>query len=453
LNDFTSGNAARQILLFSLPMLVGNLFQQIYSMADAVVVGRYVSGASLAAIGVSMNLLFFLISVLMGLTTGASVVISQFFGAGRHDSVRRTVSTSVIFLSALSAVITVLGVLFAPFLIGLLKAPPEIFSDAVLYFRILMGGTVFLVFFNMYTAYLRALGDSRSPLYILIFCTLLNIGLDLLFVLRFGLGVAGVASATVISQALSAVLCFLYAKYRVPLLSAKEMAFDGTLLKAILKYGFPAAIQLSLVTLANLSITRLINSFGPAAIAGITAAARIDQLAIMPVSNLSMALSTFVAQNMGAGKEDRAKQGFRHVLVYMLVVSVAISALLIAFGPQLVSLFLNEGEALTADILRVGLKDLNILVLFYFFFAFLFAFNGFFRGVGDAVIAMVFPVSSLALRAASAYALVEYAAMGPEALAWSIPVGWGLCSLASWVYYKKRLWAGKVIARPTAQAR
>lgn len=447
MNDFTSGNAAKQILLFSLPMVVGNLFQQLYSMADAVVVGRYVSGNALAAVGVGMNLLHFLLAVLIGLTTGASVVISQFYGAKRPDRVRATVSTSIIFLAVFSVVVSVAGVALSPFFMRLLKASPEIFDDAVLYTRILMAGMAFPIFFNMYTAYLRALGDSRSPLYILIFCTLLNIGLDLLFVLRFGMGVYGAAVATLCAQAASALLCFAYAQRHVPLLNVRRLEFDGELLRAILKYGTPAALQLSLVTLANLTITRLINSFGAAAMAGVTAAARIDQLAIMPVSNISMALSTFVAQNMGAGQERRARKGLRLALIYMLILSALITAGLMLWGTPLISLFLNENETGTPEILRVGLEYLNILVIFYFLFAFLFGFNGFYRGVGDAMIAMAFPVASLAIRTISAYMLVDYAHMGPEALAWSIPIGWGLTSLASYIYYKKRLWAGKVIAR------
>ncbi len=269
MNDFTRGNAAKQIFFFSLPMLLGNIFQQVYSMADAVVVGRYVSGHALAAVGVSMNLLHFLGAALIGLTTGASIVISQFYGARQPGNVRKTVTTSIVFLSVLSVLAAVLGIVFAPWCMRLLRAAPEIFDDAVLYTRIVMAGMVFPIFFNMYIAYLRALGDSRNPLYILIFCTLLNIGLDLLFVLQFGLGVAGVAIATIIAQAVSVFLCFVYTKRSVPLLRAERGGFDRVLLSAILKYGTPAAIQLSLVTLASLTITRLINSFGPAAMAGV----------------------------------------------------------------------------------------------------------------------------------------------------------------------------------------
>jgi len=199
-----------------------------------------------------------------------------------------------------------------------------------------------------------------------------------------------------------------------------------------------------MVSLAHLFITRLINSFGSAAMAGITAVSRIDQLAIMPIATLSMAMSTFVAQNMGAGLENRAQKCFKISMIYTLSLAVCISALLMAFAPQLISMFLNQADESYSEILRFGTNYLNIMVIFYFLFAFLFTFNGFFRGVGDAKIAMVFPAISLTIRTVSAYILVGVFDMGPEALAWSIPMGWIVSSIASWVYYKKRLWVGKV---------
>ncbi len=445
MNDFTKGSIIQQLVSFSIPMLIGNVFQQLYSMVDAVVVGRYVSGTALAAVGVSMNVLNFLVAVLIGLTTGASVLISQFYGAKQREKLERTVSTSIVFLAVLSMVIAIVGIVFSPTFLHILNAPPEMMDDAVLYMRIIMAGMLFPIFYNMYTAYLRALGDSRSPLFILICCTALNTGLDLLFVIRFDWGVAGAAAATIIAQFMSVLLCFVYVWKRVPLLHVKKLAFDRGLFGLVLIYGIPAAIQLSLVTLASLTITRLINSFGTAAMAGITAASKIDQMAIMPVSNINMALSTFVGQNMGAGQETRARKGFRSAVLIMVCIAALISLLIIIFGPRLIALFLNEEDINTAEILRVGLDYLNIIAVFYFLFAFLFAFNGFFRGVGDAVIAMVFPVVSLILRAAAAHLLVRFAGMGPEALAWSIPIGWGVTSLASFVYYKKRMWAGKMV--------
>ena len=444
MNNFTEGNITKQIIFFSVPMLIGSLFQQTYSMVDAIIVGRFIGGSSLAAVGISITAFFFLTSILIGLTTGASVLISQFYGAEKFDELQLTLSTSIIFLAVFSVVITILGIVFTPLILRALDTPVDVFEDAQLYMRIVMGGTVFPVFYNMYTAYMRALGDSRRPLYILIFSNLLNIVLNLLFVVVYGFGLGAIALTTVISQAAATILCILYTKKRVPLLCVDKYTFDRELFGLILKYGVPAAVQLSLVSLASLTITRLINSFGSAAIAAITAVGRIDQMAILPISTLSLALSTFVAQNMGAGLEDRAKKGLHITMLLMVTLAVLISATLMLFSPYLVSLFINQADPEAYDILLIGQRYLNILVVFYFLFAFLFGFNGFFRGAGDAVIAMVFPVASLTIRTVSAYGLVNIAGMGPEALAWSIPIGWGLCSAASFVYYKKRLWAGKI---------
>jgi putative MATE family efflux protein len=445
MKNFTTGNIAKQIVIFSLPMLVGSMFQQMYGVVDAVVVGRFLGGDALAAVGVSMSAFFFLTAALFGLTTGASVIISQFFGSKQHDKLERAMSTSVLFLAGLAAAITALGVVLTPAILRGLGAPEEIFAQASIYMRIQMGGLVFPIFFNMYTAYLRALGNSRSPLYILMFSTTLNALLNILFVVVLGLGIAAVSVGTVISQGVAAVLCYLYIRKNVPLLRVSKLVFDKQLFVSVLKYGTPAALQLSLVSLAMLTITRLINSFGAAAMAGITAAGRIDQIAILPVSTLSLALSTFVAQNMGAGLEDRARKGLSTTLLYMVLLAAATSAILIITGPWLISMFIDQTDPNVTEILHTGQTYLSIMVIFYFLFAILFAFNGFFRGAGDAVIAMVFPVCSLTIRTLSAYALVYLGGMGPEALAWSIPIGWAVTSLASWVYYRKRLWVGKVV--------
>jgi len=444
MRDFTQGSISKPLISFAAPMIIGNLFQQLYSIVDAIIVGRFVGGGALAAVGISMGVVIFLTSTLIGFTTGAAVVISQFFGAKKHDRLKNTVSVSVLFMLALSIVLTVLGIVLAPYLLRLLGTDPEIFDDALLYLRIMMSGIVFTMFYNMYGAYLRALGDSRRPLYILIFTVILS-GILTYYLVGFrGMGVGGAAASTVFAQALAAVLGYLYTRLYVPLLNIKKLFFDSELFGLILKYGTPAAIQMSMVSLAHLFITRLINSFGSAAMAGITAVSRIDQLAIMPIATLSMAMSTFVAQNMGAGLESRAQKCFKVSMVYTLSLAVCISALLMAFAPQLISLFLNQADESYSDILRIGTNYLNIMVIFYFLFAFLFTFNGFFRGVGDAKIAMIFPAVSLTIRTVSAYILVGFFDMGPEALAWSIPMGWSVSSIASWIYYKKRLWVGKV---------
>ena len=444
MKDFTTGSISKPLIAFAAPMIIGNLFQQLYSIVDAIIVGRFVGGGALAAVGISMSVLMLLIAMLIGLTTGAAVVIAQFYGAKQYDKLNSSVSVSIIFLAGLSVVLTILGIIFAPSLLRVLNTDPEIFDDALTYLRIMLCGVVFTVFYNMYTSYLRALGDSRRPLYILIFTVVLSGVLTLYLVIIRGMGVMGAAASSVFAQFLAMVLCYLYSRRYAPLLIVKKLSFDYERFRMIIKYGAPAALQMSFVSLAAFLITRLINSFGPAAMAGITAVTRIDALAIMPIATLSMAMSTFVAQNMGAGLEERARKCFRITLVYMVLFAVGLSIVLMLFAPQLISLFLDQGDASSPEILRIGTNYLNVIVMFYFLFAILFAFNGFFRGVGDATIAMVFPVISLTIRTLSAYGMVSVLNMGPEALAWSMPIGWVISGAASLVYYKKRLWAGKV---------
>ena len=447
MKDFTKGKIAKQLILFALPMLLGNLFQQMYSVVDMIVVGRFVSGDALAAVGVSMNIATFIVSVFLGLNTGASILISQFFGAKDHERLKKTVAVSILILLCMSIAIMIVVTPLIPPLLRLLNTNEDIFEDSVVYLRILILGIFFPVIYNMYNAYMRALGDSRRPLYFLICATIINVGLDLFFVIVLDMGVAGAAIATVIAQTAAAFVCFIYATRYVPLLRVKKLVFDGALARLVLRYGAPAALQLSIVSFAQLTITRLINSFGSAAMAGITAATRIDQFAILPIQNISMAMATFVAQNMGADLEDRARKGFHTALLYMVGCALIMTAILMVFSHQLIALFVDQGDRSAPEILRIGGEYLNIMVVFYFMFAFLFAFNGFLRGVGDAMMAMVFPVISLTTRALSAYALVGFAGMGPEALSWSIPIGWGLSSFLSWVYYKKRLWVGKVATK------
>jgi putative MATE family efflux protein len=444
MNDFTKGNISRQLLFFAAPMLIGNVFQQLYNIVDALVVGRFVGGGALAAVGVSMTIALFFISALIGLTNGAAIVIAQFFGAKQYDRLRSAMSVSLVFYVGVSIVLSIFGFIFAPNMLRLLNASPEIFDDALIYLRIIMGGMVFPVFYNVYIAYLRALGDTRRPLYILIFTVCLSAALTFLFVITLNMGVAGAAISTVFAQMVATVLCFSYARRFAPLLSVHKLTFELKLFKTILKYGLPSSMQLSFISLATLFITRLINFFGPAAMAGITAVTRLDALAIMPIVTLGMALSTFVAQNMGAGIEERAQKGFRVSIGYMLLFAVTISGILMVFAPELISLFLNQDDANSPEILRVGQSYLSIMVIFYFLFAFLSAFNSFFRGVGDAIIAMIFPMLSLTTRTLSAYGLVHIAGMGPEALAWSIPIGWGISIICCFTYYKKRLWVGKI---------
>ena len=442
--DFTSGNPMKQIFSFALPMLVGNLLQQLYSMADTIVVGRFVSGTALAAVGSSNSIIQFLVSILVGLTVGASVVISQFYGAKKDAELKQTVSTSIVFLAVFSIVVTIGGVIGAGPLLRFLGVDDIIFEDARMYLMIIMAGVTFPVYFNMYMAYMRALGDSKSPLYILLFSTTLNIGLDVWFVAGFGWGVAGAAIATIASQALAMVFCIWVAVRKIEQLRVNKITFDKTIFKLILNYGVPTSIQLSITSLASMTIMRLVNSFGAIVVAGFSAGLRVENFALMPLSNIFTAISTFVGQNMGADKEDRAREGLWAGVKLMLIIGVITSVLLLIFGRFFMAQFVNEGDVNAAAIINEGTVYLSIISLFYVLFGIFFAFNGFFRGVGDAVVVMVLTIVSLCIRTASAHFLAANFGMGISSVAWSIPIGWGLCAVFAFFYYKMGWWKGKV---------
>ncbi|MDR2898799.1 MAG: MATE family efflux transporter [Clostridiales bacterium] len=445
MNDFTTGNPAKLILKFSIPLLIGNLFQQLYNMADAIIVGRYVSGNALAAVGSSGALLNFLVAVLIGLTTGSSVVISQLFGAKKFDELRNAVSTSIIFLGGLTLIMTAVGVFGAEFFMNILDVPMDIRDDAKTYIQIFMGGIIFPIYYNMYMAYLRALGDSRTPLYFLMFSVLLKVVLDMLFVAVFGMGVPGAAVATVISQALAFVATYYYAQRKSPILRIHKLTFDKRIFGLIVKFGLPAAVQMSVTNIGHLSIMRLVNSFGSVVVAGYTAATKIENIAMMPLSNLSAAISTFVGQNMGAGNEDRAKKGLFSGMMITLIIGAILTAFIFIAGNTLIAQFVNVEDIHAANIISVGTEYMFIMAMFYLLFGVFFSYNGFFRGAGDPVIVMVLTIASLAIRVICAYILNGLFDMGVSAVAWSIPIGWFTCTVAAIIYYRAGKWKGKSV--------
>jgi len=443
LKDFTKGNLAKQLLVFTIPVLLGSLFQQLYSIADAIVVGKFISGGALAAVGSSIAVVNFINGSLLGLTTGASIVISHHYGAGEEQKLNRTLSTSMIFLIIVSTVLSVLGYILTPTLLRMLSTPVEIFEIAVIYQRITLIGIVFPALFNMYSSYMRALGDSKHPLYIMIASSILNILLDYIFVAFLGWGVTGVAVATIISQATAILMCVVIIRKSTPILKIEKFVFDKEIFPLILRNSVPAAIQMSTTSLISLSITRLVNSFGELAAAGYSAATRLDNFALLPLDSMSMTLSTFVGQNIGAGYEDRAKKGRHLTLIFMLSTAIIVSSILLLFGNQVLKFFVNNNEVGASEIVRYGWEYISVIGMFYLLHAVFFSFNGFFRGVGDAFIVMVLTISSLSIRALFSYILSSHFVSGPSAIGWAIPIGWALCSLFAWYYYKKNIWKNK----------
>jgi len=438
----------KQILVFSVPLLIGNLLQNLFQVADTIIVGRFIGGTALAAVGSSMAIIQFLVAVLIGLATGASIVISQFFGAKKEEELKKTVSTSMIAMAGLAVILTILGVFGAGPMLRLLGVEDIIFYDARTYLRVLMAGIVFPIYLNVYMAYMRALGDSRSPLVILAISAVLNVVFTIMFIVVFDWGMIGVGMATLVAQALGTGACILMANWKIPQLrlGLRDIKFDKKIFKLILTYGVPASIQLSITSLASLTIMRLVNSLGAVATAGFSAGLRIENFAMMPLMNINMAIATFVGQNIGAGNEARAKQGLMSGMKLMLGIGISTSAILLIFSPELMRLFVAPDDINALGIIREGALYLSIISMFYVLFGIFFAFNGFFRGVGDQVIVMILTITSLSIRALLAHVFVLSFGWGLESVAWSIPIGWALCGAYAYFHYKTDRWKGKAVA-------
>ena len=435
----------KQIMIFSVPLLIGNLLQNLFLVADTVIVGRFIGGTALAAVGSSMAIIQVLVAVLIGLATGASIVISQFFGAKKEKELKKTVSTSMIAMAGLSVILTIAGVFGAGPMLRLLGVDDIIFNDARTYLQVLMAGVAIPIYLNVYMAYMRALGDSRTPLIILSISAVLNVVFTIMFIVAFNWGMAGVGMATLASQALGTVACILIANRRIPQLRLRlnEIKFDKGIFKLILSYGIPASIQLSITSLASLTIMRLVNSLGAVATAGFSIGLRVENFALMPLANINLAISTFVGQNIGAGDEKRAKQGLRDGMKLMLGIGIFTSAVLLIFSPRLMHMFVEPGYINAAAIIQEGTLYLSIISMFYVLFGIFFAFNGFFRGVGDQVIVMILTITSLTLRTTLAHIFVHVFGWDLAAVAWSIPIGWALCGAYAYYHYKSGRWRGK----------
>lgn len=444
MKDLTEGHEGRLIWNFTVPMLIGNVFQQSYNLVDSIVVGRAIGKSALAAVGASFPIIFLLVSLIIGATMGFSILISQFFGAKDMARVRRSIDTAYLFLFFSSLLATGLGLIFAERILRLLNTPAEILPQALIYLRITFGGLVFLFGYNSVSAILRGLGDSKTPLYFLVFSTILNVALVMLFVTGLHWGIAGSAWATVIAQAVSFLLAVVYLNSTHPVLKLrlKGFVFDRAILKKSLAIGLPSGVQNMLVAGGMMALTRLVNGFGTDAIAAFTAAGRVDTFAVMPAMSLSMAISTFVGQNIGAGKMERVKKGLKTALYISGVTSLLTTLVVVVFGWHLVSMF-NSDPAVVA----IGSRYLLIVGGFYIVFSSMFVVNGALRGAGDTFIPMI--VTILALWGIRIPVSVYLSGrIGTDGIWWGMPVAW-LAGLAlSGAYYGTGRWKRLAVVKP-----
>ena len=447
--NLTEGPPLKLLFFFSLPMVAGNLFQQLYNMVDTAVVGKFVGEDAVAAVGSSFPIVFLAVAVAAGLSMGCNVVISQLFGARRIHEMKTTVSTALITLGAVGLVLMLLGTLLAGPLLQLLGTDPDIMADSRTYLRIYFGGAVFLFLYNTLNGIYNALGDSRTPLYFLMTASLGNIVLDLLFVIKFQMGVAGVAWATLISQGACALVSLTVMIRRLKRLPNEEdkqgirfPLFNFSAVRRILQIGLPSMLQQSLVSLSMMMMQGLVNSYGKVFVAGYTAATKIDTLSLMPNMNFANAISSYTAQNIGAGKYDRVKEGLKAILFMVVVFSLVITLIIFLFGSQLLSLFLDPGD--TSGALSYGLSYMRTVSMFYILMGVLFVSNGVLRGAGDMGAFTLASMSNLFSRVTIAYALAHF--IGESAIWWSIPAGWLVGSTVALLRVKSGKWKRKSVA-------
>ena len=433
----TEGVIWKELLLFSVPLLLGNLFQQLYNAVDSVVVGNYIGAQALAAVGSSAPVINLLVSFFMGLSVGAGVIISRYFGARNMESLQDSIHTSLALTMTAGIFMTLFGIIFSPTILRWIGTPSDVMSSSVLYLRIYFGGILSIMLYNMGSGILRAVGDSKNPLYFLIVSSITNILLDLLFVIVFDMGIAGVGWATLIAQTISAVLTLLLLiktkqEYKVTL---KKIRFHKDKLIEIIRLGLPSGIQNGVVSFSNVIVQSNINAFGSLAMAGCGAYTKIDGFAILPVMSYSMALTTFTGQNMGAKKYDRVKQGARSGIIMSLLTTIAISALLLIFGEQVLSIFSDNPK-----VISYGLYMMHVLAPFYIFLAISHAFNGIIRGAGITTIPMIVMITCwCGMRMTWILASVPiFHDIGVVFMGW--PLTWAASALWLFLYYKKGNW-------------
>ncbi len=422
IRDMTQGSPSKIMIFFTIPIILGNLFQQLYNIVDSVVVGNYVGPDALAAVGASSSITFLFIAIATGSSIGCSVVISQFFGAKRMAQMKTAVFTALTSVVLLSLIMTVIGLLMSGSILRWMSTPAEIMGEADIYLRVYLMGLGFMFLYNICTAAFNALGDSRTPLYFLIFSSITNIVLDLLFVIRFHAGVAGVAWATLISQGIASLLALLVLLLRLHKIISEENSrvFDGAMLAHIGRVAIPSIIQQSIVSFGVVFVQALVNRYGTNVVAGYTAATKIDSIAIMPMVNIGNAVSAFTAQNIGARKPERVKKGLRAALFMVFIIGGLLTASLYLFGGSFVGLFVDIET--NREVISVGIEYLRVVGTFYVLMGSMASFNGVLRGSGDMRMFMFCTLANFFCRVASAYALS--ALIGVAAIWWSIPLGW-----------------------------
>ncbi len=441
--DMVTGSASKSLIMFALPMVLGNIFQQLYGLIDTIVVGNFVGEGALAAVGTSTALAFVFIAVAMGLSIGCSVVISQLFGAGSLKRMKTAIFTSIFMMIALGVVLTIVAYNLAGIMLGWMQTPDNIFADAKSYLQIYTLGYIGLFVYNISNSVFNALGMSKLPLAFLAFSSVLNIILDLLFVIKYNMGVAGVAWATFISQNIAAALAFVVLLFTLKKIKCQDYKlFEWALIPKLLKVAGPTCAQQMIVSLGFVFMQSLINLFGSTVIAGYTAATKIDNIALIPMVQVGNALSTFVAQNVGAGKYERVGTGLKTAMLMDVVFGVVIAVLVFIFGKFFIALFMDSTES--AEAIGIGVEYMYVVAIFYFLMGVQNAYAGAIRGAGDVKHSMICVLLNFGLRLVAAYILALFF-IGEKGIWWSLPIGWAIGTIYGFFYYRSGKWKDKAV--------
>lgn len=430
--DMTRGTPWKLIAGFAVPVFLSQLFQQLYNTVDSLIVGKFLGTDSLAAVSSSGNLIFLLTSFFIGTTMGAGVVISKYFGAKEPDKVSRAVHTNIALGLVSGVLLTVIGVIFTPTFLVWMKTDAEIMDEAVSYFRFYFSGVLAIVLYNTFKSIMNAVGDSKRPLYYLIFSSLLNIGLDLLFVGVFRWGVWSAALATTVSQAASVILCLIRftkkdAVYRVEI---KKLRFDGAMLREILVFGLPAGVQNSVIGFANVIVQKNINTFLKVATAAYGSYSKIEGFAFLPINSFTMALTTFVGQNLGAGEYERAKKGSRFGIISAVAIAELIGLVIWIFAPVFLRAFSSDPA-----VIAYGVQQARIEAFFYCLLAFSHAVAAVCRGSGRAVVPMGVMLAIWCVLRITYIEVMMHFIHEIRFIYWAYPLTWGISSVIFLFYY------------------
>jgi len=435
--DLTQGDVTKTMLVFAGPMILGNLLQQFYNIADTLIVGRFLGADALAAVGSAYSLMTFLNSILIGLCMGSGALFSYYFGRGDRERMKSGMQLSFLFIGGLALLISVGALLCVSHILRLLQVPEKVFAQMREYVWIIFFGIFFVFLYNYFAYLLRAVGNSVAPLYFLGSTAILNIVLDLVFVPLLGWGIGGAAIATVAAQAVSGVGIAVYTWIKEPTLRflQGEICRRRGAVAEVLRFSFAASVQQSVMNFGILMIQGLVNSFGAAVMAAFAAAVKIDSFAYMPAQEFGNAFSLFISQNFGAGKKDRVRQGIRNAVKVSMLFCILVSGVVFVFAGSLMKIFVEHEET---EIIRIGVGYLRVEGAFYCGIGLLFLLYGYYRGINRPEMSLVLTVISLGTRVLLAYVLARIPVIGVWGIWWAIPIGWFLADVTGVIYLRKK---------------